>query len=230
MEKGLHIGHRARLRARVEANGIASLAPHEQVEYLLFAAIPRRDVNPLAHELLARFGSLEAICAASVEELTAFRGIGPKTADLLRKAPQIAATYQAARPVLRKAYGRAEIEELVLRRLAHVADEHLILLCFNSRMELLFEDCIARGTPASVQASMRSLLAGAMTERTAAVVLAHSHPGGFPFPSDEDRYFTLEAADLFGRIGVQLVAHYIVADGAIQPIVVSSAAEQEGLR
>lgn len=230
MEKGLHSGHRARLRARVEANGIASLAPHEQVEYLLFDAIPRRDVNPLAHELLARFGSLEAICAASVEELTAFRGIGRKAAAHLRAIPRIAITYQAARLVLRKEYGRTEIEELVLRRLAHATDERLILLCFNSRMELLFEDCIARGTPASVQASMRSLLVGAMTEKTAAVVLAHSHPGGFSFPSDEDRYFTLEANDLFGRIGVQLIEHYIVADGTIRPIMAPSAAEQEGLR
>ena len=71
-----HLGHRRRLKARAAAQGFAGLAPHEQVELLLCYAIPQGNVNPLAHRLIDRFGSLAGICTAPREDLLAIDGIG----------------------------------------------------------------------------------------------------------------------------------------------------------
>ena len=54
-----HSVHRNRLRQRVLSGGFEGLQPHEIIEFLLYYAIPRQDVNELAHALIRRFGSVQ---------------------------------------------------------------------------------------------------------------------------------------------------------------------------
>ena len=81
---GIHDGHRARLRKRFLEHGLENFAEHEVLELLLCYAIPRIDVNPLAHQLMERFGGLEAVLCASAEELCQVPGMGEHSASLLR--------------------------------------------------------------------------------------------------------------------------------------------------
>lgn len=53
---GEHDGHRERLRARLEREGIDHFAPHEVLELILFYSVPRANTNPIAHRLMERFG------------------------------------------------------------------------------------------------------------------------------------------------------------------------------
>ena len=73
----MHEQHRERLRDRILSHGLESLADHELLEFYLFYAIPRADTNGLAHELLRRFGSLNAVLEASVDELQEVPGAAP---------------------------------------------------------------------------------------------------------------------------------------------------------
>lgn len=77
------LGHRERLRERLLTASL-ELSEAERVELLLTYAIPRRDVAPLAQELLANFGSVGGLLAASYRELTAIKGIGEQAATLIR--------------------------------------------------------------------------------------------------------------------------------------------------
>lgn len=88
-KRGLHTGHRSRMRQRFLQNGLENFADHEVLELLLFYAIPRRDVNPTAHMLLDRFGSLPGVLDAPKEELRAIPGVGPKVARFLTLIPDI---------------------------------------------------------------------------------------------------------------------------------------------
>ena len=87
---GVHDGHRERVRRRFLDNELNGFAGHEALELLLYYAIPRGDVNPLAHALMDRFGSLSGVFSAPVELLTQVEGVGERTAMLLRLVPQIA--------------------------------------------------------------------------------------------------------------------------------------------
>ena len=69
---GEHAGHRQRMRERFLTGGLEGFADHEVLELMLFYAIPQRNVNPLAHRLLDRFGTLHAVLEAPVEELKAW--------------------------------------------------------------------------------------------------------------------------------------------------------------
>ena len=80
----LHDGHRDRLREKFIRHGLSSLEPHEVVELMLYAAVPRKDMNPLAHELLEGFGSFPALLDAPIEELMKYKGIGRGSAITIK--------------------------------------------------------------------------------------------------------------------------------------------------
>ena len=93
-EKGaLHTGHRERMRARVKAAGEQSLADHELLELLLYYAVPRRDTNELAHELIEECGSLKAVLEAPEERLCRVPEIGEKSAQYLRLLGELSRRY-----------------------------------------------------------------------------------------------------------------------------------------
>jgi DNA repair protein RadC len=83
-----HSGHRQRLRERFLASGAGGLPEPELLELLLTYAIPRRDVAPLAGQLLVQFGNLPGVLAASHEELLAVPGIGERAAILIEAVAQ----------------------------------------------------------------------------------------------------------------------------------------------
>ena len=67
--KNIHEGHRKRLRQRFDQVGLDGFSEHEILELILFQVIPRRDTNPLAHELINHFGNLAEVLDASKDEL-----------------------------------------------------------------------------------------------------------------------------------------------------------------
>lgn len=78
--KDVHSGHRERLRQRLMAEGAENFEPHELLEFLLYYAIPRQNVNTLAHELLNEFGTLRNVLGADIQELTQVKGMGENAA------------------------------------------------------------------------------------------------------------------------------------------------------
>lgn len=86
---GVHDGHRARMKARFVRNGLDNFDDHSVLELLLFYAVPRRDVNELAHALLDHFGTLDAVFEASYEDMMRVPGVGENVATLLTLIPQV---------------------------------------------------------------------------------------------------------------------------------------------
>ena len=84
-----HAGHRSRLRENFIQNGIEGMADHQVLELLLTYALPRVDVNPLAHRLLSRFGSLEGVLSARPDQLRQVEGIGESAAVFLSLLGQV---------------------------------------------------------------------------------------------------------------------------------------------
>lgn len=86
---GVHAGHRGRMRQRFLQSGLTSFQDHEVLEFLLFYAVPRRDVNEMAHLLLDRFGTLAGVLNAPEEELRDIVGVGPRVSHFLNLVPQL---------------------------------------------------------------------------------------------------------------------------------------------
>jgi len=77
-----HSGHRQRLKNALRDGGILGFAPHEVTELMLYSALPRRDVNDLAHALTENCGGVTGVMSAEKSALVN-AGAGEKTAEIL---------------------------------------------------------------------------------------------------------------------------------------------------
>ena len=135
-----HSGHRERKRRQFRDHGIDAFADHEVLELLLYYAIPRRDTNPAAHALLDRFGSLNAVFSAPVEELERVPGVGANAALLLKLVPQVyrrARTSIAQNEVVLDTTER--IGEFFVEQFVAQTSEVMYQLCLDAKGRLLPE-------------------------------------------------------------------------------------------
>ena len=87
----IHRGHRDRVKQEFLRGGLGPFSDVRALELLLFYALPQGDVNPLAHALLDRFGSLAGVLDADLADLRTVPGIGDHTAILLKLVPALSA-------------------------------------------------------------------------------------------------------------------------------------------
>ncbi len=208
-----HAHHRERLKERFLKQGVDSLAPHEALELLLFYAIPQRDTNLLAHHLLERFGSLQAVLQASIGDLCAMPGVSRHTATLLHLILPLAATAltvpaQEQRPTF---YAPAQAQEYLIHLFLGERQEAVYLLLLDNRLSLIERCRVHIGSINSVSLSPRRMIEVALEAQAASVILAHNHPTGLAIPSSEDVQTTVSLREAFSLIGVEMLEHYVVA-------------------
>ena len=180
--KNVHEGHRNRLRERYERSGLETYADHEILELLLTYTIPRGDVNPQAHALIDRFGSLSDVLDADRQELEAVENIGPKTALFLKMLPEVFRRYQLSQIDDRVPFDTvAKLGEYFHGLYIGATVERVYLLLLNNSLRLI--KCIHLGDGAvnCSHVTVRCIVEAAVTQHAAAVVLAHNHPKGMPF-------------------------------------------------
>lgn len=210
---GVHDGHRERMRRRFLENDLNGFADHEVLELLLYYAIPQGDVNPLAHELMDRFGSLSGVLSAPVELLTEVKGVGERTAVLLRLSLLIAQrahlTDMRQELVLdtRKQVGSYLLELFSLER-----NEAVYQLCLDGKGKLLTCKRLGEGSVSAVTMDIRKAVQNAILCSASSVILAHNHPSGIALPSQEDLAVTDQLKAALASIGVRLEDHIVVAD------------------
>lgn len=109
-----HSGHRERLKKAYRENGLMSFSPHEVIELMLYDALPRRDVNELAHTISDAFGGVCGLLNATEEELTEKCAVSFSTAHTLVSYMECVKAYREF--TLRKSESvnnRAELEKLI---------------------------------------------------------------------------------------------------------------------
>lgn len=211
---GIHDGHREKMRKRYLTGGLDSFADHEALELLLYYAIPRRDVNPIAHALMERYGSLSAVLSAPVEDLKNVEGIGERAAVLLSLVPQVSKKARLADASQETVLSTTErAGDFLLERFAGEQHEVVYQLCLDRKGKLLTCKRLTDGSVASADLDIRRIVENAILCQASAVVLAHNHPSGLALPSQEDYAATDKVQAALATIGVELADHIIVADG-----------------
>ena len=201
-------GHRSRLRRRLMKYP-ASLSDEEILETLLFYILPRRDVKPLASQILAKFGSLARIFHAEDQQLQPYLS---ENGIALFKA--LGELFSRIHKPQHKSLMLAGWQQMIKYCQAKMANEHvekLLLLIFNAKNELVFEEVIQTGTLNHVTIYQREILKTALLFNAASIVLVHNHPGGGCEPSKEDIKATMLLKDLMHQSGINLHDHLIVA-------------------
>ena len=204
-------GHRARLRERFETAGADALADYELLELMLFRALPRRDVKPIAKALMARFGSFAEVLAARPERLVEVDGIGDAVAHDLKLVE--AAARRLAKGAINQRQALSTWKEVLAycrTAMAFAEQEQFRILFLDKRNALIADEVQGIGTVDHTPVYPREVIRRALEVGATALVLVHNHPSGDPSPSTADIKLTQDIIAIAKPMGIAVHDHLIV--------------------
>jgi DNA repair protein RadC len=203
--------HRARLRERFMQGGAAAMPDYELLELLLFRAIARQDVKPLARRLLERFGDFNRVISAAPARLHEVPGVGPAVVQELKivaaAALRLARSRVIQRPVLSS---WQSLLDYCHTAMAHDEIEQFRVLYLDRKNVLIADEEQARGTVDHVPVYPREIMRRALELTASALILVHNHPSGDPTPSQADIAMTARIVTAAEVMGIAVHDHLII--------------------
>ncbi|MCF1503247.1 RadC family protein [Afifella sp. H1R] len=204
-------GHRDRLRNRFREAGADALADYELLELALFSALPRRDTKPIAKALLATFGSLGEVLAASPTRLKEIDGVGDAVIlqlKLMRAFAERLGRHEVrSRPVLAS---WSTLLDYCRTAMAFEDREQFRILFLDKKNALIADEVQQRGTVDHTPVYPREVMRRALELSATALILVHNHPSGDPSPSRADIQMTKTLIDVGKPLGVTVHDHIII--------------------
>lgn len=218
-KKSIHTGHRQRVKQEFFARGVEGWPDHRVLELILFYAIPNGDVNPLAHELIDRFGSLAGVFDALPGELMKTRGVGECTAALLKIFPAVIGRYLEERTEAGQiVQSPAEAGHVLAPYFYGARNEMVYILCLDAKEKVLGVRKISEGNNQNSDVTVRRVAEECLALQTTFFYLAHNHVGGLALPSPDDMNTTNVVRTILEPLGIYMVDHLIFRDGELVSI------------
>ena len=203
--------HRKRLRERFMEGGAAAMPDYELLELVLFRAIPRQDVKPLARALIDRFGDFNRVLSAPVSQLTQISGVGDAVVIEL-KLVEAAAHRLARSKVMRRhvVSSWGALLDYCHTVMAHRDTEQFRILFLDTKNTIIADEEQAKGTLDHVPVYPREVVKRALELNAAALILVHNHPSGDPTPSQMDISMTRQIEQAARTMGITVHDHLII--------------------
>ncbi|WP_425362098.1 RadC family protein [Candidatus Tisiphia endosymbiont of Mystacides longicornis] len=206
-----YIGHRQRLRQRIVTSA-ENLADYELLEMILFSVIPRKDVKPLAKELLTRFGSLADLINTDKEKLLNIKG----TNDNLY------INFVTMRELTNRMLKQKLINQNVISSWSILIDylkatmgnmktEQFRILFLNKKNVLIADEVLSQGTIDQATIYPREIIKRALFNEAGAIILVHNHPSGVSKPSNTDIKLTHKIVETCANVNISVHDHVIIA-------------------
>lgn len=209
-----YLGHRARLRDRFLNGGGKSMADYELLELLLTYAIPRRDVKPIAKDIVRKFGSLAGAAKASVSQLVEVNGVKENTAVLLKVIQEAARRFSWAELSATDAPVISNWDAMIdycRTEMSHLDIEEFRIIFLDVKFRVIGEEVMQRGTINQVAIHPREVVKMAMEKKASALILVHNHPSGDVKPSRADVEITKQIKQALEAINILLLDHIIIS-------------------
>jgi DNA repair protein RadC len=203
--------HRQRLRDRFLLAGGAALPDYELLELVLFRAIPRQDVKPLARLLLDTFGDFNRVISAAPARLQLVKGVGPAVVLELKLVEAAAQRLMRARVMQKPVLSSWDaLLDHCHTTMAHRETEQFRVLYLDRKNVLIADEEQAKGTVDHVPVYPREIVKRALELNASALILVHNHPSGDPTPSEADIAMTAQVQDACAALGLTLHDHLII--------------------
>ncbi len=203
--------HRQRLRTRFLSGGAEAIPDYEMLELVLFRAIPRQDVKPLARRLLDTFGDFNRVLSAPVARLTDIDGVGPAVICELKIVEAAAHRLARARVMERHVISSWDaVLDYCHTTMAHRDTEQVRILFLDRKNVLIADEAQAVGTVDHVPVYPREVVKRALELNASALLLVHNHPSGDPTPSQADIDMTHQIEAAAQALGLTLHDHIVI--------------------
>ena len=203
--------HRQRLRARFMEGGALAMPDYELLELVLFRAIPRQDVKPLARRLLDALGDFNRVLSAPPARLREVPGVGEAVVQELKIVEAAAHRLARARVIDRPVISSWDaLLDYCRTTMAHRETEQFRVLYLDRKNVLIADEEQARGTVDHVPVYPREVVKRALELNASAMILVHNHPSGDPTPSASDITMTRQIVAAAETMGITVHDHIIV--------------------
>ena len=202
-------GHRARLRARMQKEGLSSFQDHEVLELLLFQYLPYKDTNKIAHNLLAKFGNFAGVLNASPKQLMMLDGISEVTACNIAVLKEVWLRYKRSEAEKISLEGVKSIVEYANTLISESYTEKLVVVYVDNSTKFIYQDEFTSESTQQIQIDPKVILASALRVNAAGVMLFHCHVDGACQPSAEDMRFTEKLLIALASVNLVLLEHII---------------------
>ena len=139
----MHSGHRERMKNKILKGKIDSLEEHEILECLLYYSIPRKDTNPIAHELINKYKNLSNVIKAPVDDLKKVNGIGDETATLLKMVESSIDLFLKEERIKSLPSPKEDIELRINKKMETVNHDVILLTLFTHNYRITYNDFIS---------------------------------------------------------------------------------------
>lgn len=206
-----HTGHRQRLRNRFLKGGTTALADYELLELILFRAIPRTDVKPLAKKLLRIFGNFNEVISATPARLLEVQGIGSAVVTEIKIVEASAHYLSQARVMNRQVLSSwSALMEYCKISMAHRDIENFRILFLDKKNKLIADELQQKGTVDHVPVYPREVVKRALELNASSLILVHNHPSGDPTPSRADIELTKQINAVARVLHITIHDHVII--------------------
>lgn len=209
-----HSGHRMRMRERFESDGASAFQDHELLEMLLFYALPQRNTNDLAHNLIDEFGSLAGVFDAPLSALENVKGIGKNAAVLIKFIPELYSRYSLSKNLLNN-YQLDTTEKMgkyFVSQFAPYKDREVaIVSCLDNQLRVKKTFVISEGNLKKTAIDIKKIISCAVNTNSTSIILAHNHPAGVAAPSGQDVEVMRTVANMLYKLDIKFLDSFIVA-------------------
>lgn len=188
--ENIHKNHRSRLKEQYLQNGFDSLTEVQKLEILLFYCLPQKDTNPIAHELLAKFKTLQGVLSANYYELLEINGVKENTAVFLNLINDFSGLGHQKDSADIYISSTSDAVKYISRLFFNVPVEQFYVVCLTKTNKVCATTLIDSGTVDEVNIQIRNVTETAINNKCNRIIIAHNHPRGRGRVSDDDFSFT----------------------------------------
>ena len=208
----LHQGHRGRLRNEVSQTKLVDMNDYKMMEYCLQVCIPRRDTNPLAHQLINIFGTFASVCDAEENVLRERAGVTKNIAHFLHHLPYVLRNYEKSKLRPKATLTSAqEIFEYFGHVICSLPIEEFYVILLDGADRVITQRMISFGNDSQVGITAKEVLKFAIDFNARKVIMVHNHPTTSHEPSIEDIEATKRIYFMLTSSGIDLFEHLIVS-------------------
>lgn len=203
--------HRKRLREKFIRTGADGFADYELLELLLTFSIPRKDVKPVAKQLLREFGSVSSVFDADIGQLLRTEGIGIVSSVHIRLVREMCSKYLEEKMVFSDVLSNPKsVYEFARSKIGGKPVEIFMIILVNAKNEVTGYEIIGEGTVDNVAVYPRKIIKTAIDRNASGIVLVHNHPSGHAEPSEQDKKLTREISRTSQTMDLRILDHLIV--------------------
>ena len=202
-----------RPRERVVRLGASRLTNQEILAILIGSGTKNDPATTLAGRVLMHFEGLKLLSDATIEELTAIKGIGVAKGVQILAAIELGKRMSQYKPEARYVIKSPDDgANFIMEEMRILNQEHFVVLFLDTKNQIIHRQTIFIGSLNASIVHPREVFREAVKRSAASIIVAHNHPSGDPSPSQEDIHVTRRLAESGKMIGIELIDHLIIGD------------------